>query len=284
METETPIIAYRLTRQGAARLDSRPALLTDIAAEHPGVYTATRTYHRDKVLEFGRHLARLDESARLLGIRVNLDSQQLRMMIKRCVDEAGFDDVRFCLSVPADAPDTYYLCLEPFQPVPEADRRAGVAVYTVRLSRRTPRAKSTAWIAARREARTALPDTAYEGILVGPDGALLEGMRSNFYAVHDGALWTAGDGVLGGTARAALLEFAPEVVPVHMEPVTLADLPRLSEAMLTSSSRGVVPIARIDGRPVNGGRPGPVTQMLAQRYDAWTEAHLEPLYEGEQTT
>jgi branched-subunit amino acid aminotransferase/4-amino-4-deoxychorismate lyase len=36
-------------------------------------------------------------------------------------------------------------------------------------------------------------------------GELLEGSQTNFYAVHDGALWTADDGVLAGTVRNLVL-------------------------------------------------------------------------------
>lgn len=274
---ETQIVAYQLTLNRAVRLDIRLERLTDLAAAHPGVYTVTRTYHHDMVLAFRRHLVRLDESAQLSGIDVDLKHRWLRATVKHCIDETGFDDTRFCLSVSTKG--SCYLALEPFRPVPEALQRDGVTVYTVRARRRTPRAKSTAWIGIRRELRRALPAGAYEGILLGPDKALLEGMRSNFYAVSGGVLRTAGEGVLGGTARAALLEIAPEVVSVRLEPVTLADLPHLAEAMLSSSSRGVVPITHIDDQLVNGGQPGPITQTLATRYNAWTEAHLEPLFE-----
>jgi branched-subunit amino acid aminotransferase/4-amino-4-deoxychorismate lyase len=56
-----------------------------------------------------------------------------------------------------------------------------------------------------------------------------------------------------------------------------ADIPRLSEAMLTSSGRGVVPISLIDGQPVGDGRVGPLVSAIRERYDAWTGAHIEPI-------
>lgn len=271
------IAIYQATRQGRARMDCAAETLTAVAEQQPGVYTVARSYSGNRVLCFERHLARLEESAQLSGIPLALDRAWLRGALRACLEELGYPEVRFCVSVPADAPDVYYLAFEPLHPVPERVLRAGVSVYTTDLNRHTPRAKSTGWIAARREARAALPADAYEGLLTGPDGAILEGTESNFYAVLDGALRTAGEGVLGGTARAVLLEVAPAVIPVRLQPATLADLPRLDEALLTSSSRGVVPITRINGQPVGDGRPGPITEALRQRYDAWAEAHLEPL-------
>jgi branched-chain amino acid aminotransferase len=274
----TQIIVYQLTHQTLNLLDTRPALLTDIAAQHPGIYTIARTYYQNRVLNFTHHLERLRHSAQLTGIALpETLVHNLREALRRCIDAAGFENTRFCISVPRAEPGICYLALEPFRPVPEAIKRAGVSVYTVNLEREIPQAKWTEWIGIRREARQDLPSDAYEAILLGQGDTLLEGTGSNFYAVMDGELYTAGEGVLDGTARAGLLEVAPAVLPVHLHAATLDDLLHLSEAMLTSSSRGVVPVVRIDGKPVNGGAPGPFTEALSRRYDDWVEAHLEPL-------
>ncbi len=271
------IPVYQLAGEALTRLSVDARALTDVAEQQPGVYTITRTYHGDRVLRFDLHLARLEESARAAGIRLAFDHRWLRAALRACVRELAYPETRFCISVSGAQPDVFYLAFEPLAPLPETVLREGVTVYTVCAKRQTPHAKSTRWIARRREARQSLPADAYEGLLVGMGGAILEGMSSNFYAVLGGELRTAGEGVLGGTARAVLLEVAPEVLQVRMQPVTLADLPHLDEALLTSSSRGVVPIARIDRHPVGDGRPGPVSAALRQRYDAWAEAHLEPL-------
>ncbi len=83
--------------------------------------------------------------------------------------------------------------------------------------------------------------------------------------------------MLEGVARSLLLEVAPRVLPVVLEPVTLADLPRLSEALITSSSRGVVPVVQVGEVAIGSGAPGPMTARLRAEYDAQVEAELEPL-------
>ncbi len=274
---QTSIAVYRHNQHDLTRLDIAPHCLTDVAASYPGIYTIARTYYHNKVLGFDQHLARLEESAHILNIPLQLDRARLRAHLRRCVDECGFTDTRFCISIPGTSPDTYHLALEALREVDETDRQNGVRAYTIRQMRDTPRAKSTAWIEIRRTLRQTLPNDAYEALLLGPNDTLLEGTGSNFYAVLDGELRTAGQGMLSGTARAGLLRVAPALLSVHTEAVRLPDLPRLDEAMLTSSSRGVVPITYINGEPINGGRPGPITQALSARYDAWAEAHLEPL-------
>jgi D-alanine transaminase len=38
--------------------------------------------------------------------------------------------------------------------------------------------------------------------------------------------------------------------------------------MLTSATKEVLPVVRIDGKPVGSGKPGPVYARLRERYDA----------------
>jgi branched-subunit amino acid aminotransferase/4-amino-4-deoxychorismate lyase len=49
----------------------------------------------------------------------------------------------------------------------------------------------------------------------------------------------------------------------------------VSEAFLTSSSRGIVPIVQIDGVTVGQGRPGPITKQLSAAYEAYVVKKAE---------
>ena len=248
-------------------------------AEHepPGVYTVARTFHHDHALLLDAHLDRMEKSARLVGMPLTLDRAALRAALRTLIHRAGYPESRFRITVPRDAPDRIYLAVEPLHPVPEHIMRRGAHVITVPLVRPNPVAKTTDWVKKRQPAYDHLPPDVYEGILLDADGYLREGLSSNFYGVLDGVLHTAGEGVLEGITRMAVLEIAPQVLPVEMTPVHKRDVPRLSEAMLTSSSRGIVPITFIDGQPVGDGRVGAITRRLGQLYDTWTETHAEPI-------
>jgi branched-subunit amino acid aminotransferase/4-amino-4-deoxychorismate lyase len=54
-------------------------------------------------------------------------------------------------------------------------------------------------------------------------------------------------------------------------------LPQVSEAFITSASRGVLPVTRIDGRAVGDGRPGPVTREVMDRFAAHVEREAETI-------
>jgi branched-subunit amino acid aminotransferase/4-amino-4-deoxychorismate lyase len=253
------------------------SLAEAVPHEPQGIYTVARTFHGDHALLFDAHLDRLEESARLVHIPLRLDRARLRAALRDMLHEASYPDAKFRITIPEDKPDNIYLAIEPYQPVPEAVQQHGATVATVPLVRKNPVAKTTDWMSIRRPSYERLPAGVYEGILVSEDGMLLEGMSCNFYGIVDGTLYTASNGVLAGITRMAVLQIAPEIVPVKLQALQLADVPRLSEAMLTSSGRGVVPITMIDNQPVGTGRVGPLVAQIRQRYEDWTETHSEPI-------
>ena len=253
--------------------------LADASSKEPqGVYTVGRTFQHDKVVLFEDHLNRLERSAQLENIDVHLDRTGLRKALRALVEQSGYEQARFRITVPRESPDRPIITLEGFKGVPEDVRNNGVRVVTVHLERHNPAAKTTEWMTTRRAATDSFAPGIYEGILVTEEGLLLEGTNSNFYAIRDDTLRTADDNtVLSGIARRILLTVAPNVLQVNLIPSNTGELPLLSEALLTSSSRGVIPVVEVEGHQIGDGKPGPYTQRLRDEYDRWVTAHLEPI-------
>lgn len=117
--------------------------------------------------------------------------------------------------------------------------------------RGTPRsnalAKDSAWVRQRQALQDTKPADVNEILLVEPDGGVLEGMASNFFAVVDGAVQTAGEGVLQGTVRSvALLVAEREGIPVVLKAPKLQDVARWEGAFISSTSRLVLPIDELE--------------------------------------
>jgi D-alanine transaminase len=102
------------------------------------------------------------------------------------------------------------------------------------------------------------------------DGVVTEGSTSNAYIVdRDGRLVThpRNERILAGVTRSVVLELAAEEgVPVEERPFTLEEAHAAREAGLTSTTSWLLPVTRIDGRPVGNGRPGLVIGRLMERY------------------
>jgi branched-subunit amino acid aminotransferase/4-amino-4-deoxychorismate lyase len=147
----------------------------------------------------------------------------------------------------------------------------GVAAITVQLARKLPHVKSVSYLTAltaRREARAAGVE---EALLTGPDGRILEAAAANVAAVVDGALVTppVSDGLLPGLTRQVVIDVAHTAgIEVVERTLTRDELLAAEEAMVTASTREVVPLVRVDGLPIGTGRPGPVTASLRAGYRA----------------
>ena len=273
-----PCLIRRLTSSGLHPVDYSASSLADAVQYEPqdGVYTVTNTYEVTKLLKFGAHLDRLEDSARREGITLTLNRAALRTALRSMIAEAAWGDSRFRVTVPKATPDQLILSVEPFHPPPPEAYANGVRCITLPDSARTnAAAKTTGWM----HNRTAwpLPAGIYEGLLLNHEGYVLEGSSSNFYAVLNGELRTAGEGVLPGIAQQIVFATAPAVVPLRRDAIHKSELPLVSEAFITSSSRGIVPVVEIDGASIGTGVPGSITLALRERYAGWLATHLEEL-------
>ncbi|MCY4464527.1 MAG: aminotransferase class IV [Chloroflexi bacterium] len=243
-----------------------------------GVYTVSNTVNRTQTLLFDAHLERLADSAWREGIPLQFDRQQLRSALRQMIIESGFGDVRFRISAPAAQPNELILSIEPYAPPTDKLIGPGVRCNTSSLlTRQNPAAKSSDWMHRRQGLESARPANLYETFLLDAEGAVLEGLGSNFYAVIDGYLRTAGSGVLAGISRRIVFAVCAGIVPMQEIAPNLRDLPRFDEAFMSSSSRGIIPVVEIDGRKIGAGEPGETTLRLREAYQHWVAAHLEEL-------
>jgi len=250
--------------------DLNGRLAAAAAAQLPrGAYTTLRTYGGRRVLRLVQHVQRLRDSS-----GVTLEERRVRRALASALREAGHAESRVRLTW---APPRLFVSVDAFEPLPEAFYREGVACATVSVRRDNPHAKDTAFLSTADRARAALPAGVHEGLMTAEDGAILEGLSSNVFALARGRLHTEDARALPGVTRSIALELARRRVPVELTPVRVQDLARLEECFLTSVSRGVLPVVRIDGRRIGAGAPGPVTMELRAALDAFADAEAEPL-------
>jgi branched-chain amino acid aminotransferase len=244
------------------------------------VYETLRTYDGKPFL-FSRHFARLEHSAKAIELKLPWSKSKMleeirrtlipgecriRVMITRGEGEVG-PDIETCTDPKA------IIIVVPLIPVPERVYQQGVDVVisTVRRSARFADIKTGSLIhqvLARREAKL---KHAYEAILLTADDKLSDGITSNIYMIRDGKLLTPSHdaGIVDGITRGVVLELARDSGLQVVEGLfESSEVGQAQEMFLTSSTREVVPIARVDGKPVGSGKPGPVTLMLLRGYRA----------------
>jgi branched-chain amino acid aminotransferase len=115
-----------------------------------------------------------------------------------------------------------------------------------------------------------------EMLLLNERGEVSECTAANFFCVRGGQVLTPplASGCLGGVTRENLLAIGPECgLPILERPLSLDDVYRSEEAFITSTTREVQPVSRIENHEF-AQAPGPVTKKLAEAFSAFVERSI----------
>lgn len=230
-----------------------------------GYYSTFRTYDAcTRVIGLKAHIRRLPGA----------DASSLRRHLRFLLEPYLADEAR--VRIMETRQGRFYISIEPLKRLPPEVYEQGVRAETTEIQRSDPRAKSTAFIGASDEERKKIAKMGiFEALLV-KNGRILEGMTSNFFHIAEGVLHTARRGILLGVTRTMVIRAARgRGVEVRYSPLKLDQLSVVKEAFITSSSRGIVPVVRIDEVTVGQGRVGEVTRQLSAAYEAYVLKHAE---------
>jgi D-alanine transaminase len=120
----------------------------------------------------------------------------------------------------------------------------------------------------------ALDAGAREAILL-RDGLVLEGASSNVFAVVEGVLYTAPKDkqILAGITRDLIVELVQQRgLAFREQALPAARLSDASEIWISSSTREMVAVTELDGKPVGNGQPGPVYRQVWEWYRVFRQS------------
>lgn len=123
--------------------------------------------------------------------------------------------------------------------------------------------------------QTAREQGASEAWFVDRDGRVTEGSSSNAWIVTRGGKVVtrqADHGILKGITRKVVLDaLAAQGLKLEERAFTLEEAHAAREAFITSASQIVLPVVKIDGRPVGNGAPGLVASALRRDFHRYAE-------------
>jgi branched-chain amino acid aminotransferase len=258
-----------------------------------GVYEVIRT-HGDELFLMDRHFRRLRASASMITLDVGMSDAALegvvretiaayragagekahgqellaRILVTRGIGEMSYDPSK-------SLHPSLVVIVKPLVPLPASAYERGVAVALVSVVRNhpasvDPRIKSNNLLnnaLAMQEALRRGPF--FEAILRNYRGELAECSQSNLFLIKDGTARTPAldAGLLAGITREFVEEVAAEAgIPMQDAVLHDDDLFGADEAFLTSTSKDIVPIVRVDETMIGQGRPGPITLRLLDAY------------------
>ena len=253
-----------------------------------GIYELLPVYGR-RLFRFEAHMDRLERNLSKLRIASPLLRAQWMEVARRLIAAVDAEDQWVYLQVtrgvaprnhvmPTDITPTLFAYSSPARPVSADERHHGVACITARDFRwERGDIKSTSLLGNVLARQMSADQGAVETIML-RDGFLTEAAASNVWIVKEGALLgpPKSEHVLEGIRVELLKELCEDVgIGYNLRPISEAELVGADEIILSSASKEVLAVTRLDHQPVGHGalhgKPGPV---YARLYEAYQRAKL----------
>lgn len=253
-----------------------------------GVFEGIRLY-QGCVFKLDEHLERMYDSARYIMLTIPVSLDEMREIVCETCRRNGLTDGYIRLAVtrgvgtlglaPWQCPRPTVFCIAAsIQLYPKELYERGLEIICA-ATRRTyigafnARAKSMNYlnnIMAKIEAHNA---GVHEALMLDQSGFVIEATGDNVFLVKRGRLTTPPtyQGNLRGITRDCILEIARALeFEVAEEPITTYEVYTADECFLSGTAAEIIPVVRVDGRPIGDGRPGPVTRRLIEAFRART--------------
>lgn len=256
-----------------------------------GVYEVIPVYSR-KPFRLAEHLRRLQHSLDGIRLRNPHAVGEWTHLLEQIIAGNESNDQSLYLHVtrgvakrdhafPKAVSPTVFIMSNPLLTPPEEWLETGVAAITSTDNR---------WLRCDVKAISLLPNVllrqmaidadAMETVLL-RDGYMTEGAASNIFVVKDDVLLAPPKNhlMLPGITYDVILELAAaRKIPHEVREVSEEEVRSAEELLLTSSTKEILPITRLDGKPVGNGRPGALFAML---YDLYQEYKITVMRGGD---
>ena len=249
-----------------------------------GIFEGIRSYGGN-IFRLKEHLERLYDSAKAIMLTIPYTYAEVEQIVVDTVRKNGLENAYIRLVVSRGVGN---LGLDPFncrqaQMIVIAEQLAlfpkelyetWIEVVTVATRRNRgdildPKIKSLNYlnnILIRIEAHLA---GVSEALTLNTEGYVAEGSGDNVFLVKDGELWTPPSyiGALQGITRQAIIDIAKEMgYTVKEQPFTRYDVFVADEVFLTGTAAELIPVVKVDGRVISGGKPGLHTGRLLEGF------------------
>ena len=265
-----------------------PSHLATVAMEDRGYQFADGVYEvsafiNNRLLDEAKHLDRLERSLEKLepcgsgNPAVRLSNRSYGLIYLQITRGTAPRNHLW----KADIKPVLTMCVLPAKFPSAAMREQGIAVVTA-LDERWARCdiKSISLLpnilARKKSDKPGLRET----WLVNDKGIVTEGASTNAFIIDkNGKVIThpADNRILGGVTRDVLLQLAREhQITIEERGFTETELASASEAFITSTSNFVMPVTKIDDKPVGNGKVGAITKRLMEIYDSHLDNEVGP--------
>ena len=253
----------------------------------------TMRAYSGKIFHLNSHLDRLERGAQSICLKLPMSRNELQDVLYQTLGKNNCPDAVIRMTLTrgegilgklwqTDTHPTLSVHVRPYSAPPDEWYQRGVPISLIpesapKLGSLQEQVKSANYlnhILARKQAEES---SSIEGIMLNEQGEVCDGTISNIFMIKEGLLSTpAVNGyVLAGITRQVILKLAAQTgIPCKERTLTGDELLQGDELFLTNTGWEILPVARIDGKTVGSGQPGPLTQALRREFRKCVDAEI----------
>jgi branched-chain amino acid aminotransferase len=232
-----------------------------------GVFDFFRT-HEGYPLYIEDHLVRLQQSASILRLTLPYNIDQINEIVMNLIQKNKLSSSSIRITVTGGVSVDSYSISDPVLIITEQKlempkvMHAGLKLITYEHLRELPSVKSINYLTG-----VWLQDLIHrsgaDDVLYTNNGFAMELPRSNYFIVsQDGHLVTPASNMLEGVTRKRILKIASGLMPVECRPVAVDELFTAAEVFVSSTTKRISPVVKINGYKIGNGKPGQITNEL----------------------
>jgi len=236
-----------------------------------GIFDFFKTINNQPVF-LQDHLERFFNSAARMHLQVKYTAAELEEIINKLIETNNLPNsgIRLTLTGGYSA-DGYHLPVSPNLIItqypldlPLTFDSKGMSLVTYGYQRQLAEMKTldysmAIWL------KSFIDENKADDVLYHADGLVKECPRANFFIVTpEQEVITAKNGILSGVIRKNILNLEHTGFRLSERDFSLTALNQASEAFITSTTKNILPVLKIDGKNVGNGEAGPVTRKLSE--------------------
>ena len=238
-----------------------------------GVFDFSRTVN-GVPLFLNDHLQRFYNSAAYMHLPLKYSMQELSSIVQELIQRSSIPEAGIRMGLTGGySPDSYHpaeanliLTCNPVKITTEEEFKTGYSIITHRYQRELPHVKSINYMMAV-WLQPLLKEKQVNDLLYYNNESITEFPRANVFIVTpDSKLITPEKNILHGITRKNVLSLAAEMMTVEKRDITIDELISATEVFLTATTKRILPILKINGRPVGNGKVGKITTTLYNKF------------------
>jgi D-alanine transaminase/branched-chain amino acid aminotransferase len=227
-----------------------------------------------KPLFMEEHLHRFFHSAKAMHLQLQQSKEEVKEIIQQLIQQSQLQEAGIRLMLTGGYSTDSYHAAEPnllitCNPVKTSTQQLfdnGITAISYEHQRELPHIKSTNYLMAV-WLHPLLKEKGVDDVLYHHNDIVSEFPRANVFIVtKDNRLLTPARNILHGITRSHVLQMASSFMNVEEREIDISEVHNASEVFLTSTTRRVMPVLKMDDKVIGNGKPGAITRKLWNQF------------------